>query len=420
MTHYASWRTCGQRKRKATLQGSTVNIIQADPRSLIPYELNNRKHPEQQINRIANSISEFGFNQPIIVDEQNIVLVGHGRLAAALKLGLDKVPVLQVLGLTEAKKKAYRILDNKLQNDSEWDFQNLELELAHLEDLGFELEPWGLDELVPKGDEPEVYEDGGGGALPDEPYIKEGDLIELGSHTVWCIDCREAEPLPIKANLWITDPPYGVSYVGKTKDALTIENDDLNEDELAGLWTAATQYALDNLTDGAGCYASVPSEPLNFVFLKEWIEKEIYRQQLVWDKGQMVLGHSDYHYRHEPILYGWKPGAAHYFISDRTKTSMLCFDKPSASKDHPTTKPIALWVELISNSTKKGQVVLDTFLGSGTTILACDQLNRICYGMEISPAYCQVILERYKAHCEKVGKPFVCKINGEPFIKPEV
>lgn len=149
MTRCALWRTCGQNEHKAISQGSTVNIIQADPRSLIPYELNNRKHPEQQINRIANSISEFGFNQPIIVDEQNIVLVGHGRLAAALKLGLDKVPVLQVLGLTEAKKKAYRILDNKLQNDSEWDFNNLELELAHLEDLGFELEPWGLDELLP-------------------------------------------------------------------------------------------------------------------------------------------------------------------------------------------------------------------------------------------------------------------------------
>lgn len=388
---------------------------------LIPYVANNRVHSDEQVTRIASSIKEFGFNQPIVIDEDSVVLVGHGRLLAAQKLGLDKVPVFVVRGLSDAKKKAYRILDNKLQNDSSWDYQNLELELAQLTELGFELEPWGLDTLIPTNEEePEVTEDAGPGEIPDEPYIKLGDVIELGAHKVWCVDCRDADPLPAKANLWITDPPYGVSYVGKTKDALTIENDDLNEDELAGLWSDTTNYALNNLAEGAGCYATVPAGPLNFVFLKEWIEKEVCRQQLVWDKGQMVLGHSDYHYRHEPVLYGWKPGAAHYFTSDRTKTSVLCFDKPSASKDHPTTKPLGLWAELISNSTKKGQIVLDTFLGSGTTLIAADQLGRICYGMEISPAYCQVILERYQKHCATVGKPFVCKINGEPFIKPEL
>lgn len=382
-----------------------------------PYSRNNRTHPQAQVDLIAKSIKEFGFNQPIVIDESNTVLVGHGRLLAAQKLKLKDVPCIQLPGLSEQHKSAYRILDNKLQNDSDWEFENLQVELNSLKESGFELEPWGLDaleKLFPK-DEPEVYEDDGGGELPDETYIKLGDVIELGKHRVECIDCREAESLKGRAALWITDPPYGVSYVGKTKDALTIQNDDCNQDEIKQLWRDATKYALESLRDGGSCYASVPSGPLNFVFLKEWIELEVLHQQLVWQKGSMVLGHSDYHYKHEPILYGWKPGAKHYFISDRTKTSVLEFDKPSRSAEHPTMKPVALWAELISNSSRPGEIVLDTFLGSGTTLIAADQLGRICYGMEIEPKYCQVIIERYKKHCEKVGKKFHCKINGEAF-----
>jgi DNA modification methylase len=386
---------------------------------LIPYEFNNRNHNEEQVNRIANSIKEFGFNQPIVIDESNIILVGHGRHLAALKLGLKEVPVLIKSGLSEAQKKAYRILDNKLQNDSTWSFDNLELELGFLEDNGFELEPWGLDELRGLFDQedPEVEDDefDESECENDETFIKLGDLIELGQHKLWCIDCREADKLPNTADMWITDPPYGVSYVGKTKDALTIENDALSEEGTAELWAGATRYALDNLKDGGACYAAVPPGPLNFIFLKEWIELLVIHQQLVWAKDSMVLGHSDYHYKHEPILYGWKPGGSHYFTADRTKTSILDFARPKRSEEHPTMKPVELWAELISNSSKKGDIVLDTFLGSGTTLIASDQLGRICYGMEISPKYCHVIIERYKKHCEKVGKPFVCKINGEPY-----
>ena len=394
-----------------------MKIEEVDIGTIEMYPFNNRNHSEGQIALIAKSIKEFSFNQPIVIDDDNVILVGHGRLLAAQKLGLKKVPVLKKTGLTETQKKAYRILDNKLQNDSTWSFENLELELGFLEDNGFELEPWGLDELrdLFTPEEPEVYEDEGGGALPDETYIKRGDVIELGPHRVWCVDCREAEALPSPASLWITDPPYGVSYEGKTKDALKIENDDLGDEGTADLWRAATKYALDNLEEGGGCYAAVPPGPLNFVFLKEWIELLVIHQQLVWAKDSMVLGHSDYHYKHEPILYGWKPGAAHYFTKDRTKTSLLEFERPKASREHPTMKPVALWAELIANSSRAGDVVLDTFLGSGTTLIASDQLNRICYGMEIEPKYCQVVIERYQKHCEKVGKPFECKINGEKF-----
>jgi DNA modification methylase len=166
---------------------------------------------------------------------------------------------------------------------------------------------------------------------------------------------------------------------------------------------------------GGGCYAAVPAGPLNFIFLKEWIELLVIHQQLVWAKDSMVLGHSDYHYKHEPILYGWKPGAAHYFTGDRTKTSLLEFDRPKASVEHPTMKPVGLWAELIKNSSKAGDVVLDTFLGSGTTLIACEQLNRTCYGMEIEPKYCHVIIERYRKYCADNNKKFECKINGQDY-----
>lgn len=390
--------------------------------NIIPYGFNNRIHNDTQIERIARSIKEFGFNQPIVVDEDGIVLVGHGRLEAAKSLGLTDAPTLTIKNLSDDQKRAYRILDNKLQNDSTWNFENVELELKLLEENRFELEPWGLDDLrslFPE-EEIEVVQDDGPGDLPEEPYIKSGDMLELGKHRVWCGDCQEAEDLPIKANVWLTDPPYGVSYVGKTKDALTIENDSLDEQGTADLWKRATEFAMRNIEDGAACYAAVPAGPLHYVFLKEWIERGVCRQQLIWQKDSMVLGHSDYHYKHEPILYGWKPGAGHYFTQDRTKTTILDFKRPTRSAEHPTMKPVELWGELIKNSSRPGDAVLDTFLGSGTTLIAADQLGRTCYGMEISPKYCQVILERYKKHCEKVGKPFECKINGEPFSPVDI
>jgi hypothetical protein len=238
-----------------------LKVEQVNLSALIPYEFNSRKHDETQIDRIANSIKEFGFNQPVVVDEQNIILVGHGRVAAARKLGLDKVPVLKKEGLSEAQKKAYRVLDNKLQNDSTWDFGNLELDLGFMEDNGVNLEAWGLDDL--RGlfeQELEAKEDGFDSAEceNEECFIKRGDSIELGRHSVLCEDCREADAMPTRASLWITDPPYGVAYVGKTKEALTIDNDDLGDEGTAELWRGATKYALDNLVDGGGLLRSGP------------------------------------------------------------------------------------------------------------------------------------------------------------------
>lgn len=403
------------------LFGERMKIETAKIGDLIPYEFNNRVHGEEQVDRIANSIKEFGFNQPIVVDESNIILVGHGRLAAAKKLKLKDVPILRKAGLSETQKKAYRILDNKLQNDSTWDFNNLELELGFLEDNGLDLESWGLDDLRDLFPEPEVEvtEDDFEPDLDAETYIKAGDLLELGKHRLLCGDSTLAEDVEKLANgklvdMVLTDPPYGVSYVGKTSSALTIENDSLDEAELSSLVLKAFDLA-DKICRGGGYwYATVPARPLHILFAEDWKKRGILRQIMVWVKDSLVLGHSEYHYQHEPILFGWKEGKRHK-NPDRSRTTVWSYDRPKANREHPTMKPIPLWAQAIKDGSIQGEVVYDCFLGSGTTLIAAEQLDRICYGMELSPKYCQVIVDRHKAHCQKVGKPFECKINGEPF-----
>ncbi len=391
-----------------------VELVKLD--TLAHYQKNNRKHGTTQIERIARSIKEFGFNQPIVIDETNTILVGHGRAEAAKLLGLDKVPTLKITGLKEDQKRAYRILDNKLQNDSEWEFDNLSTELDFLTEQGFPVEEWGLDDLkslFPEED-PEIYEDEGGGDLPEETYLQLGDLIELGKHRVLCGDSTSEEDVSTlvqqeQMESCITDPPYGVGYVGKTPEALTIDGDANCDVAVQG-----TKNATDSIIPGGAIYICFPAEEIKALG-DIWAEDNKLQSMLVWVKQSIVMGRKDYHYKHEPIWYGWREGAAHRFRGDRTNATVLEFERPSRNAEHPTMKPIELFAELIKNSTSKGEKIIDPFLGSGTTLIAADQLNRICYGMEISPKYCQVILERYKKHCEKVGKPFVCKINGEPF-----
>lgn len=396
-----------------------MKIEQKDPNNLIEYAFNNRVHSDEQIDLIANSIKEFGFNQPIVVDEDNIILVGHGRLRAAKKLNLKQVPVLKLSDLDEVKKRAYRILDNKIQTDSEWDLEGLNIELPWLENEGFDLEAWGLNDLKLESEpEIEVSDDEFEPTEQTEIYIKLGDLIELGKHRVLCGDST-INGHEVIADMIITDPPYGVAYVGKTKDSLTIKNDNLDESSLTSFWTSALDVSISRLKDGGSLYVAVPPGPLRQCFTIPLKERGILRQELVWIKDSMVLGRSDYHYKHEPILYGWKPGAAHYFTDDRTKVSTLEVARPKRSTEHPTMKPLELWAQLISNSSRKLEKIYDPFLGSGTTLIAAEQLNRICYGIEIEPKYCQVIIERYRKYCLDNNKEFVCKINGEDFIPPQ-
>lgn len=386
-----------------------------------PFPKNPRAHSKEQITRIAKSIKEFGFNQPIVIDEESTVLVGHGRLEAAKSLKLKEIPVVQLMGLTEEQKRAYRILDNKLQNDSTWDFDTLQEELSLLESNGFELEPWGLDDLkslFPE-EEPEIEEDDFDPSELDdqETFIKTGDLIELGKHRVMCGDSTSIKDLDYLmggklAQLVYTDPPYGVDYDGGTTVREKLANDnstDIFKNVLPNILRATEEKAALYIWH-ADRYVSEVVDALAS-------EQYVVRSTIIWNKSMAQFGalSAQYKSKHEPCLYCHKKGAAPYWYGPTNEVTVWDIDRASKNEFHPTQKPIELAGRAIKNSSQKKDLVLDLFLGSGSTLIAADQLNRICYGMEISPKYCQVIIERYKKHCEKSNKPFVCKINGEPF-----
>ena len=399
---------------------------------ITPYHQNNRKHGDLQVERIAKSIKDFGFNQPLVLDSDKTVLVGHGRLLAAKQLGMDALPCLIIKGLTEAKKRAYRILDNKLQNDSEWDFEALGLELGFLEEQGFDLEGWGLDDLKALFPEPELesFEDDGPGELLKESYIKTGDLIELGPHRVLCGDSTSVEDVerlldgkvPI---LMVTDPPYGVEYdpewragadlgVGKRSKG-KVENDDrMDWSEAFQLLPCSVAYVWH-----AGKFTSEVQESLHLSDFK-------IVSQIIWTKQHFVLSRGDYHWQHEPCWYAVRNDATHNWQGARDQSTVWDIKNNNsfgnAAKEethgHGTQKPIECMARPIKNNSKSKDIITDPFLGSGTTLIAADQLNRTCYGMEISPQYCQVILERYQKYCTKAQKPFKCKINGKEFTPP--
>lgn len=397
-----------------------MKVVERSIESLIPYARNPRKN-DDGVDSLAASIKQFGFLQPIVIDKEGVIVAGHTRFKAAKKLGLDKVPCELADHLTPAQIKAYRILDNKLAEKSSWDGELLALELDELE---LDLEPYDVDfSLDPTG----IENTDGPTAEVDAPESRPiavsqvGDRWLLGQHVLYCGDSTDAETVTLAVagvtlDMVVTDPPYGVSYVGKTEEALTIENDSLSEEETRELWADTIDAFLPHLRRGGAVYASVPGGPLNIVFAAELHRRDILRQQLIWVKDSMVLGRSDYHYRHEPILYGWKPGAAHFFTKDRTKTTALEFARPKASHEHPTMKPIALWAELISNSSKQNDTVFDPFSGSGTTIIACEQLSRRAVAIELDPRFVDVAVRRWQ---QFTGKTAVLE-SGETFAEREV
>jgi DNA modification methylase len=327
------------------------------------------------------------------------------------------VPVVDCSDLTPDQQRRFIIADNL--PFGEWDSDALanEWDTEELKDWGLDIAAWVEDEAVDGDDEgrsatEDDYE------IPDEVKtdIVLGDLFEIGPHRLLCGDSTKEEDVNKLANgkifnIYITDPPYGVAYTGKTKDALTIKNDAMTEEQTHNLWRAALSLATYNMQAGGGIIATVPAGLLQLGFMAAMHEIGALRQCMVWDKGQMVLGHSDYHYAHEPILYGWKQGGSHYFTKDRTKTTVLRYPKPVRNADHPTMKPVELWAELIQNSSKDGWLCYDSFLGSGTTMVAAHQLNRICYGMELDPKYCQVIIDRML----KLDSSLEVKKNGQPY-----
>lgn len=401
-----------------------MKIEQIELDKLIPYEFNNRKHEEQQVNRIANSIDQFGFNQPIVIDESNIILVGHGRFLAAQKLGLTKCPTVVLKNLSEEQKKAYRILDNKLQNDSSWDFDNLGLELGFLEDQGFDLKEWGLDELqdlFPK-EENEVVDDEFEPTEQEDIYVKVGDLIELGQHRVMCGDSTSLEDVIKLLNnntpvLMVTDPPYGVEYDPNWR----------NEAAEKGLISYAAssigKVENDSRLDWTEAYKLYSSQ-VCYVWHADRHAKDIANHleqadyniicQIIWAKPMFAISRGDYHWQHEPCWYAVKKGENHNWQGSRSESTLWKIERGCKEKTgHATEKPIECMAKPIINNTTIGDSVCDPFLGSGTTLIAADQLDRICYGMEISPKYCQVIIDRYRNYMQKQNKQAIIKINGK-------
>ena len=380
---------------------------------LIPYARNARTHSDEQVAQIAASIKEFGWTNPILVDGDNGIIAGHGRLAAARKLGNTEVPVIELTGLSEAQKRAYILADNKLALNAGWDIDLLAEELKELKDLNFDLELTGFsdkeladfltEEVEGLTDEDAVPD------VPEEPKTKLGDIYQLGNHRLMCGDsCSLTDMEKLcdgqLVDMWLTDPPYNVAYEGKTKDALTIQNDSMGDDQFRQFLRDAYVTADLVMKPGAVFYIwHADSEGYNFRGAAQDAGWKV-RQCLIWKKSTMVMGRQDYHWKHEPCLYGWKEGAGHLWAADRKQTTILEFDKPSRNGEHPTMKPVALFEYQMLNNTKGGDIVLDSFGGSGTTLLAAEKNGRYARLMELDPKYCDVIVKRWEDFTGKKAK----------------
>lgn len=383
-----------------------MEILSKKVAELIPYASNSRTHSDEQVAQIAASIKEFGWTNPILIDGENGIIAGHGRLMAARKLGQTEVPVIELKDMTEAQKKAYVIADNKLALNAGWDNEILKIEIEALKEVGFDIDLLGFDEkelgllLQPEQVQGLTDEDAAP-AVPDEPQTKPGDIYQLGKHRVMCGDSTSMDDLETLCegqlvDMWLTDPPYNLAYEGKTKDALKIKNDKMDDDQFRQFLRDAYTAADTVMKPGAVFYIwHADSEGYNFRGAAKDAGWTV-RQCLIWKKSAMVMGRQDYHWRHEPCLYGWKEGAGHLWAADRKQTTILEFDKPSRNGEHPTMKPVALFEYQMLNNTKGGDLVLDSFGGSGTTLIAAEKNGRVARIMELDPKYCDVIIKRWE------------------------
>lgn len=398
----------------------------ADVSELIPYVRNARTHSEAQVAQIAASIREFGFLSPILVAEDNTILAGHGRLAAALKLGLKKVPCVKENHLTETQKRAYIIADNKLSLNAGWDNELLAVELSELEGADFNLDLLGFDEAelssIFDADKDVSDDDFDVEKELEEPcFSKTGDMWTLGKHRVICGDATKLETFKTlledtKVNLVVTDPPYNVNYEGS---AGKIKNDNMEDDKFYQFLFNSFVNMEQAMADDASIYVfHADTEGLNF--RKAFQDAGFYLSGCcIWKKPSLVLGRSPYQWQHEPCLYGWKKKGKHKWYAGRKETSVWEFEKSKKNADHPTMKPIALLAYPIKNSSMTNSLVLDPFAGSGSTLIACEQTGRICYAIELDEKYCDVIVKRY---IEQVGNDKSVKVlrGGKEYSFTEV
>ena len=367
---------------------------------LKPYEKNNKKHEDFDIGEIAKSISKYEMIDPVgIWGKDNIVVEGHGRVLACKKLGIDKVPCIRLDHLTDEQRREYAIVHNKSSELALYDFDNLADELADLDLSDFDFD-FGIDtdaeeetEIV-EDEAPEVDEE-------NEPITKLGDIWQLGRHRLMCGDSTSIDDVEKLmggqlADMLLTDPPYNVAYEGKTKDHLTIQNDSMDNDSFRQFLRDAFTSADNVMKQGAVFYIwHADSEGYNFRGACFDIGWKV-RQYLIWNKNSMVMGRQDYHWKHEPCLYGWKEGASHLWASDRKQTTVIDYQRPTKAEIHPTMKPVGLFDYQIKNNTKGGDMVLDLFNGSGTTIMACEQNGRVARCMELDPRYVDACVKRWE------------------------
>lgn len=412
---------------------------------LKPYEKNARTHSAEQVEQIARSMREFGFTNPLLIDEQDRIIAGHGRLQAALALGMAKVPCIVLTGLTEAQRRALVLADNKIALNSGWDLKLLTEELADLKLEGYDLTLTGFSLEEIDAMTPDVVDERDPDDAPDrpkEPKTKPGDVYVLGPHRLVCGDSTSMESIDRLmrgelADVCWTDPPYNVAYETK---AGKITNDDLSDSEFRDFLSGAYGCAFAAMKPGAAIYvAHADTEGLNF---RSTFRAAGFKLSgcLIWRKDSLVLGRSDYQWQHEPILYGWKPGSRHRWYGGRKLTTMIDLDqdnmpfkrrddgryelrigdsvmvidgtatveelvpsvinepKPKRSDGHPTMKPVALIERMLRNSARPGDIVLDLFGGSGSTLMAAERLGMCARLSELDPGYCDVIVGRWEAY----------------------
>jgi len=381
-----------------------------DITSLNPYDRNARIHSEEQIQNLAESIRRFGFLRPLLITGDGDIVCGHGRVEAAKLAGLARLPCILAESLTDEQRRAFILADNRLAEQASWDKTLVSAELVRLRDEGFDIGLTGFcedDIIIDLPQEP--FEDDDFDPEPKEgECLEDGTLWQLGEHLLLVGDATIPEDVSLlmgdqTADLLLTDPPYGVDYVGKslaegrTANVMRIMNDNFSGNGFFEFLLNAFSNARDFMREGAPFYIWHPDGDPALEFREALREIDLpVHQCLVWVKNSLVLSRQDYHWQHEPCLYGWKPGADHAWHSDRKQSTVMEFDRPTKSLEHPTMKPVKLFAYQIGNSTLQGDIVLDLFAGSGTTVIACEELNRKARCIEKDGCYAAVIVRRWE------------------------
>lgn len=395
--------------------------------SLIPAEYNPRKKlklGDSEFEKIKNSINEFGYVDPVIVNRDLTVIGGHQRISVLKTLGFTEIGCV-VIDVDKTKEKALNVALNKISG--EWNKELLAELIKDLQTLDYDVsftgfDPPEIDELFNELHDKEIKEDDFNvdKALKEPTVTQKGDVWLLGRHRLICGDSTDAKTYETlmdgkQANLVVTDPPYNIDYQGGTKDKLKIQNDNMEDSKFFKFLIDFYKCTFDVMADGAAIYVfHADTEGVNF--RKAFKDTGYHLSGVcIWAKNSLVLGRSDYHFRHEPILYGWKPTSKHNWYSDRKQSTIWNFDRPSKNELHPTMKPVALCAYPITNSSMSNCIVLDPFGGSGSTLIACEQTNRICHTIELDEKYADVIVKRYYHNFPENE----IKLNGNP-VNPEL